>query len=73
MKKYKLGLKCKILHERFYYNYWLQCTLLTASPLSIAVCCQLIAASPLNLAASVIFIILTFTIIWIFIRKSLSE
>ena len=58
-----MGKKCKIINDRFYFNYCFQSVLLTASPLSIATGCQIIAPNPIALPFAIIFSIVYIAVI----------
>jgi len=66
--KEKIGRKCKILNDRFYFNYCWHYLLLTASPLSIAMACQFIAPNALSLPFSFIFGLLFLSVLISFLR-----
>jgi hypothetical protein len=46
--------KCKIIIDRFKFNYCFHLLLLTTSPVAIGFYCQLIAPNPLGLALSIL-------------------
>jgi hypothetical protein len=49
--------------ERFLYNYWFHCILVTLSPLTIGISCQIIAANAIGLTFSIICFIFYFCLI----------